>query len=79
MFNTPDNVWGMKLLKDLKIDVNMRNKDRSSPLHVAAFFGKPACVYGLIPRQSVGNLEGGGQIGKFSIYLGKNAKNAIFE
>jgi len=31
-----------------------------------------------IPRQGVGDL-GGGQIGKFSIYLGKNAKNAIFE
>ena len=57
LFNTPDDVWCMKLLKDLQIDVNMRNKDRSSPLHVAAFFGKPACVYGLIiPRQGVGNL-----------------------
>ena len=30
-----------------------------------------------IPRQGVGNLVG--QIGKFPIYLGENAKNAIFE
>ena len=35
LFNTPDDVWCMKLLKDLQIDVNMRNKDRSSPLRSA--------------------------------------------
>ena len=57
LFNTPDDVWGMKLLKDLKIDVNMRNRDRSSPLHVAAFFGKPAMVYGLIDAGAIVDLR----------------------